>query len=124
VPKVMEHFQQFSLAARQNREGDALAEAQRMTQLAPDWDVPWRQLGLICLRLGQAEESFAAYRRAEELAELDAGSYNNLGVGFLKHHQPADATRCFQAALRQQPELDTARRNLDGIMRSGAEDGK
>lgn len=115
VTKLVAHAQAMSQAVLQNRSQDALAEAQRLAQLAPEWDVPFRQMAPLYLQLNMPEEAFAAYRRADELTRLNAAEYNNLGVGFQEHGQWPEAARCFQAALEQDPALAVARQNLDVV---------
>ncbi len=115
APRLVELSQVAARAAADRRLGDAVEVLKRAAALAPEWDHPQRMLAVLYLQLQDEAAAFAAYRRADELTVLDAGSYNNLGVGYLQVRRPEEARRYFQLALEQDPNLSEARRNLEAI---------
>ena len=80
----------FSKAQRLNDRGRKLAaegsfveaeEAYRgAADAAPDWSVPWYNLGLMHKYRGNWEASLEAYERAVELSPADGDSWWNLGI--------------------------------------------
>lgn len=117
VPRFVELAQTAAQAAAAQRLGDAADALKRLAALAPEWEYPHRTLAILYLQLGDDLAAFDAYRRADELAVLDAASYNNLGVGYLKVLRPEEARRYFRLALEQDPNLGEARRNLEALSR-------
>jgi len=115
VRKLMYHQYRARIAIQQGRKQDARAAWRRMLELAPEWHIPYLELGWFYLRQQQKEEAFYMYQQAEQLAWLDAGSYNNLGVQYLEHEFLNEAKRCFELALELDPNLEIARKNLEII---------
>ncbi|MEW6516668.1 MAG: tetratricopeptide repeat protein [candidate division FCPU426 bacterium] len=115
VGKLMWGYQQ-ALAVLQKGDYEGVrVRWQKLTEMAPDWGKPYADLGWLSLQTGQQEQAFAYYQQADRLLDLDAGSYNNLGVLYLRHNDPEAAKRCFRQALDMQPDLAAARENLERL---------
>lgn len=62
------------------RPADAEGAFRAATEAAPDWAVPWYELGLLCKYQGRWAESRDFNRRAAELDPTDEASWWNLGI--------------------------------------------
>ncbi len=113
VGTVLQHHRQAGMALRQGKLQDARARWMRILQLAPEWDLPYAELGWYHLQVNQPEEAFRLYQAADRLGWLDPGSYNNLGVQYLRRNQINAARRCFTQALELDPELEIVKKNLE-----------
>jgi len=84
--------------AREDAGDTAGAEAayRSALALAPDWSVPYFNVGLICKYTGRWEESFDFNRRAAELAPDDMGAWWNLGIAATALGRWRDARRAWQ----------------------------
>ena len=86
-----------------------LDEAARIDRQNPD--IP-NELGLCLLRSGDPAEALGAFGRALALAPSDAKTMNNRGVALFQLGQTEAARQDFERALRADPCLADARRNL------------
>ncbi len=81
----------------------ALNRARRMTREFPDYWLGWKVLGLICDRLGQDAEAFAAMKKAATLAPDDFEIHRNLGVANAALGRNVEAELCYRRALELAP---------------------
>jgi Flp pilus assembly protein TadD len=120
VAKANSHMYQGYQALQQGQEMQAMAEWQRCLELAPEWEIPYLQLGWLYLKVGRPEDALQMFRQADGLASLDPSTYNNLGALEMQKGRPEEAKRCFQLALQGDPNLGKARENLEQLERTKA----
>ena len=84
--------------------------------VSPSSAVSYFQLGLAYTRESKYDEAEKAYRKAIGIRQvLPPGAYNNLGVLYLHKGKIEEASELFKKELEQHPNLDEARKNLNGL---------
>jgi tetratricopeptide (TPR) repeat protein len=93
-----------SIHVQQDDLPGAIAHLRKAVEKFPSFRRAWRNLGLIHARLGNHDETIAAFTRMIELGGADAYSYGALGFAYSQKQdfQPAEAS--FRNALLLQPE--------------------
>jgi tetratricopeptide (TPR) repeat protein len=91
---------------------DALVLLRRATELAPDYEVAWYNLGAAAARAEAWEESERALRRALQLAPRSPEALASLGWTLLNRKQYAAAIPPLEQALALTPDNRRARLNL------------
>lgn len=89
------------------------------TRANPDNSTAWARLGHLLLgprSLGRAE---TALRRAIELGAEGAEVYNDLGFALAQQGRSEEAIEAFEAALAIEPDLSTARENIQMLREHG-----
>jgi Flp pilus assembly protein TadD len=103
------------LLVRQKRFGEAVPLLAEAIRLRPDFAPSHASLAGALWEVGRLDESIAAYRRALEFPENAASAdvHNNYGIALGLRGRTAEAATEFREALRLNPNLVEARRNLD-----------
>ena len=71
--------------------------------------------GRALMELGRFEEAEASLRRALDADALNAAAHNNLGILYVRSRRRDEARREFENALKINPELSEAKRNLEQL---------
>jgi Tfp pilus assembly protein PilF len=103
----------------QGRLGEAIAEYLTAARLNPDDPMAHYNLGNIYREQGNFEEAVRQYQTAVRLDPGVAVIHNNLGLAYEELGDKKDAERQYRAALELEPDYDTARRNLQDLLRGG-----
>ena len=73
--------------------------------LDPNWILPWTEIGLINLRVGNAAEAVKHLLAVRpDCGPLDARYHSTLGTAYWRLGQPIEALAAFEAALQLDPE--------------------
>ena len=73
--------------------------------LDPNWILPWTEIGLIHLRMGQAAEAVKHLLAVRpDCGPLDARYHSTLGTSYWYLGRPTEALAAFEAALQLDPE--------------------
>jgi tetratricopeptide (TPR) repeat protein len=101
------------LAAQPGGQDEALAHFREALRIRPDYAEAHNNIGLLLARLpgGQAE-SMAHFREAIAIRPDFAAAHSNLGVAYAQDGRMAEARLEWETALRLDPDLVDARRNL------------
>ena len=89
-----------------NRKADAEGAFLEVTELAPDWSVPWYELGLLCKYQRRWTESLDYNRRAADLDPTDQASWWNMGIAATAVGEWTEARRAWAACDIQLPAGD------------------
>jgi len=89
---------------------------QRATELAPDFFVPYVNLGNGLQQLGQIDEAIAAFQTARRLEPSSAEAAANLASALNDAKRHADALEAGTEALRLQPGFPAALNNLGNAL--------
>ena len=96
----------------EGRAGLAFLCFSRVTDLKPEHEEAWFNLGAALVRLCELPEAEYAYRRAISNFTEYAEARNNLGNLLTRQKRYAEATEQFNAVLAQTPDNATAHNNL------------
>jgi|GEM_PF-1723263 len=121
INRVNEHLLRNFQAVQASNLNQSEAELQACIELAPEWDLPYMQLGWLYLRMDRPQDSLTMFRRAHELGRLDPSSLNNLGVLEMQSQRIPEAVAAFRAALAEAPDMAQVRQNLEAAERMLAE---
>lgn len=83
--------------ADEGRASEAVSAYRSAIEAAPDWSVPWYNLGLVHKYEGDWESSLACNRRAAELAPADEAAWWNLGIAATALGRWEDARAAWRA---------------------------
>jgi hypothetical protein len=89
-----------------NRKADAEGALLEVTKLAPDWSVPWYELGLLCKYQRRWRESLDHNSRAADLDPVDEASWWNMGIAATAAGEWTEARRAWTACGIQLPGED------------------
>ena len=89
---------------QQDRMPEALENYRRAVTKFPSFRRAWRNLGLVCVRGGQFDDSIGAFTRMIELGGGDAYSYGLLGYAYASKEDYLPAEAAYRNALLLQPE--------------------
>jgi tetratricopeptide (TPR) repeat protein len=104
------NFEKFLEAA-----GDltqAIAESQRVCELAPYLPGPCYYTGTLLVRQGRIREAEEYFARAIAIRSDYAQAHNELGLIFAGKHKTGKAVACFNRAIRADPSFADAHFNL------------
>ncbi|MBN1595701.1 glycosyltransferase family 39 protein [candidate division FCPU426 bacterium] len=112
VNTIGSHYNRAVAAMYDRKEEDARAAWMRIAALAPDWYLPYLQLGWFYWQRGDREQSRDMFETADRLYGLDANAYNTMGALHLEKGETTKARHYFQSALEVDPHMEMARKNL------------
>jgi Flp pilus assembly protein TadD len=107
-----------ALAVVASEQGDAATAAaycRRALVLDDHATAALQQLGVALIRTGDIPGAVSALERAVELAPGDKESLSRLGVAYARAQRLDDARRAWEKALVIDPELASARQNLERL---------
>jgi Flp pilus assembly protein TadD len=107
-----------ALAVVASEQGDpaaAVAYCRRALAIDDHATAALQQLGVALLRTGDVPGAVSALERAVELAPGDKESLSRLGVAYARAQRLDDARRAWEKALVIDPELASARQNLERL---------
>jgi Flp pilus assembly protein TadD len=88
----------------------------RVTDLKPENEEAWFNIGVALVRLGELPEAEYAYRRAISNFTEYAEARNNLGNLLARQKRYAEATEQFNTVIEQTPDNATAHNNLGRVL--------
>jgi len=100
----------------EGRAGLAFLCFHRVTELNPEHEEAWFNLGVSLVRLGELPQAEYAYRRAISNFTEYAEAQNNLGNLLTRQKRYAEATEQFHAVIEQTPDNATAHNNLGRVL--------
>ncbi len=106
---------------RLGRTADAAASFERAVRFDPDNADAHLGLADLAYDAGRLNEALRGYLRVQEINPRYPGIYNNLGIVCARMGRLDEAVELFENALREDPESDAAKRNLEQARRSKAE---
>jgi tetratricopeptide (TPR) repeat protein len=89
---------------QQDRMPEALENYRKAVAKFPSFRRAWRNLGLVCVRGGQFDDSIGAFTRMIELGGGDAYSFGLLGYAYASKEDYLPAEAAYRNALLLQPE--------------------
>ncbi|MEH6608904.1 MAG: hypothetical protein V7696_06015 [Halioglobus sp.] len=92
---------------------EALEHGRKAIMLRSDSPLAFRQMGNIYMKMNNLKTAESYYLRAINLGSSAAILYNNLGVALGRQNKTKDAVIAFNIALGIQPNLYTAKINLE-----------
>lgn len=98
------------------RAGLAFLCFDRVTELKPEHEEAWFNLGVALVRLNELTEAEYAYHRAISNFTEYAEARNNLGNLLTRQKRYAEAAEQFQAVIAQSPDNAAAHNNLGRIL--------
>jgi tetratricopeptide (TPR) repeat protein len=101
-----------------------LTDAYRAIHYAPGSPVPQNTLGTLLLKMGQPADARTAFERALVLDPHAAYALNNLCLAALLQGDNSRAIEACRGAIREQPELISARNNLARAYAASEESGR
>lgn len=90
----------------------AIAESQRVCELAPYLPGPYYCTGTLLVRQGRIREAEECFARAVAIKSNYAPAHNALGLILAGRQKPAEASACFTRALRADPNCADTYLNL------------
>jgi tetratricopeptide (TPR) repeat protein len=96
------------IAKKQEKIEQALNHFQRVTELNPDYEALWYNIGMLQGRLGRYEEAITNLKRNIEISPEQTAAYVELASIYLIHNAPAKARKILQDGLQwdsQAPDL-------------------
>lgn len=100
----------------EGRAGPAFMCYHRVTELKPQHEEAWFNLGVTLVRLGELPEAEYAYRRAISNFTEYAEARNNLGNLLTRQKRYPEAVEQFNAVLEQAPDNAAAHNNLGRVL--------
>ncbi|HLG99029.1 MAG TPA: tetratricopeptide repeat protein [Bryobacteraceae bacterium] len=100
------------LLLRAGRYAEAAAEIEALIARNPNAEELYLKLGEAESDIGDASAALAAFQRAREVAPADAAADLDLGILYERMKRTSEARRAYEAALRKQPDNETALNNL------------
>ena len=100
----------------EGRAGLAFMCYHRVTQLKPEHEEAWFNLGVTLVRMGELPEAEYAYRRAISNFLEYAEARNNLGNLLTRQKRYAEAAEQFNSVLEQTPDNAAAHNNLGRVL--------
>ncbi|WP_162816417.1 tetratricopeptide repeat protein [Halomonas sp. BN3-1] len=107
--------------ARQKSAQDALQQARRRTQQAPDDAESWRQLAAVSISRGELEKAIDAVRRVIELSKDDAPAFAQLGQLLFRQGHYLEARQELEHTLSLAPDQPKVHMTLCHIMLSAGQ---
>lgn len=99
---------------------EALREATKAAEIAPDSPQPFYILGLIARSQNRAEEAVAAFQKVLAFDRQDVGANVNLGQIYIQQRKYSEAVAVFRIAVEAEPYNSTAVYNLaTALLREG-----
>jgi tetratricopeptide (TPR) repeat protein len=95
---------------------EAIIHFKKAVELRPLWIEPRLAWANTCMTMGRYWDSLALYRQILRLQPGDARIYNNLGVALARLGHHSRAVLFFSRAVRRNPDLSSARKNLNTLL--------
>ncbi len=96
---------------------EAMKEATRAVELAPEEADAHFAVGFCASKLKRRSEAIAAYHRVLSLRPTHAAALNNIGLLQMKRGHLTAAAHDLRASIAADPNLETAKRNIDLLAR-------
>ena len=92
-----------NVAGDEKRYDDALRDYEKAVELYPDWHVPYNNLGLAHIRVGEPKKAIEALQRAVDLNAGTSRVYRNMGKAYEALGQKDDAIKAYEKAAARGP---------------------
>ena len=97
----------------------ALEHGRIALELRPDVPMNYRSMGNIAMAMNDLTLAQEYYLQAINMGSMSASLYNNLGVAFGRQYKTEDAVIAFNLALGLNPNMYTAKKNLEKYGQGG-----
>ena len=95
------------------RVDEAVASAQQVVRIRPNWAIGHFNLGNTLMQAGDADGAIAAFQRAIQLRPNFAQAHNNLGLALVMSDRLEEAIEHFRAAVEADAQSPQWRKNLE-----------
>lgn len=110
------HFHRGMAYAAQQMNEEAVAAFMKATDVNPENDEGWVQLGFLYAQQSQSDKAEECYAAAVKANPYNVYAQNNLGYEYFRRGHYEEAVAHYRLALEQQPEYSLALNNLGNAL--------
>jgi tetratricopeptide (TPR) repeat protein len=115
--KAKEHYQKGRTYEKQGRLKEALLEYGQAIIFKPAWPEPYHRAGLILMKNKDYRKALDKFQEVVKLRPDNGDAYYQMGKIYLKENFKDDAEKYFKKALKSNPRLKAAKKELEKLGR-------